>query len=243
MAEQVLAPVPAATPRSAPLGPDDVDRLFGYVFPVAIGAVAIQAALHLGNAVVLDNRISSFDADHEGNLIAWAGSSAIFAAACSAGLLALVRARDRLLLGLLAAAVAFLSLDETAALHERIGQAGVRAFGLPDDDYGRLVWPVVWFPLLAGVVLGLWRLAKRARPAPRQAIRAGLALLVVAVAAELVWAAFPISGGEIGSAPDALAVSLEEGLELAGWLLVAAGLAAIAFAEVLDLAARRDRSP
>jgi hypothetical protein len=243
MAEQALAPVPAAPTRSAPLGPGDADRLFGYVFPVAIGAVAIQAALHLGNAIVLDNRVSSFDADHEGNLIAWAGSSAIFAAACAAGILALVRSRDRLLLGLLAAAVAFLSLDETAALHERVGQAGVRVLGLSDDDYGRVIWPIVLFPLLAGVVLVLWRLADRARAAPRQAIRVGLALLVVAVVAELAWAAFPISGGEIGSAPDALAVSLEEGLELGGWLLVAAGVAAIALAEVLDLAARRERSP
>jgi hypothetical protein len=147
MAEQVLAPVPAATPRSAPLGPDDADRLFGYVFPVAIGAVAIQAALHLGNAVVLDNRISSFDADHEGNLIAWAGSSAIFAAACSAGLLALVRARDRLLLGLLAAAVAFLSLDETAALHERTTTTGAWSGLLsgsrssPASSSGSGAWP------------------------------------------------------------------------------------------------------
>lgn len=243
MAEHALAPVPAASRRSAALGFADADRLFGYVVPVAVGAVAIQGVLHLGNAVVLDNRVSSFDADHEGNLIAWAGSSAIFAAACSAGVLALVRARDRLLLGLLAAAVAFLSLDETAALHERIGQAGVRVLGLGDDDYGRIIWPVVLSPLLAGVVLGLWRLAERARPAPRQAIRAGIALLAVAVAAELAWAAFPISGGEVGSWPDAVAVSLEEGLELGGWLLVAAGLAALALGEVLDLAARQEGSP
>jgi hypothetical protein len=239
MAEGALAAVPPAT-RSATFASADADRLFGYVIPFAFAAVALQGLVHFGNAVALDSRISSLDADHEGNLIAWAGSSAIFAAACAAGVLALTRRGKRLLLGLLALAVAFLSFDEVAAVHERVGQAGVRVLGLGDDDYGRIIWPVVLLPLLIGLVYGLWRLSERARPAPRQAIRVGLALLAAAVAAELAWAAFPISGGEVGSWPDALAVSLEEGLELGGWLLVASGLAAIALGEVLDLAARAE---
>jgi hypothetical protein len=231
--------VAAAPSRRFPtrLAAADADRLLGYVVPFAVAAVTLQALAHVGNAVLLDHRITNLDADHDGNLLAWAGSAAIFAAACSAALLAVIRRRA--LLGLLALAALFLSLDETASIHERLGQAGVNALSLSDDDYGRLIWPVLLFPILVVVALGLWRVAETARPDPRRAIAIGFVLLVAAVAAELVWAAFPLSGGEIGSWPDALAVAIEEGLELGGWLLVAGGLAAVAVGEVLEVAGGR----
>jgi hypothetical protein len=236
VAESALAAPP---PRRFPaqFTAADADRLLGYVVPFAVTAVTLQALAHVGNAVLLDHRIANLDADHDGNLLAWAGSAAIFAAACSAAVLAVIRRRA--VLGLLAAAALFLSLDETASIHERLGQAGVNALSLSDDDYGRLIWPVILFPILVVVALGLWRVASTARPNPRRAIAIGFVLLVAAVAAELVWAAFPLSGGEIGSWPDALAVAIEEGLELGGWLLVAGGLAAVALGDVLEVAGGR----
>ncbi|HEX7254637.1 MAG TPA: hypothetical protein VF236_01795, partial [Gaiellaceae bacterium] len=212
-------------------------------FRIAVVAACVQAALHLGNALVLDRRVANFDADVEGNMLAWAGSAAIFAAACASGLLALLRPAARWAFGLLAAALAFLSLDETAAIHERIGQAGVRVLDLSDDDYGRAIWPIVLFPMLAGILLGLWRLASAAPPDVGRTLRIGAGLLVAAVGAEFLWTAFPVSGGEVGSWPDALQVSLEEALELAGWVLVAAGLAWLALSETLALAARASGRP
>jgi hypothetical protein len=233
----VAAPPPRRFP--AQFAAADADRLLGFVVPFAVAAVGLQALAHVGNAVLLDHRITNLDADHDGNLLAWAGSAAIFAAACSAGVLAATRPRRRALLSLLAAAALFLSLDETASIHERLGQAGVNALALGDDDYGRLIWPFLLFPILVIVALGLWRVASTARPAPRRAIEVGFVLLAAAVVAELAWAAFPLSGGEIGSWPDALAVATEEGLELGGWLLVAGGLAAVALGDVLEVAGGR----
>jgi hypothetical protein len=219
-----------------------VDGLVSLGFRFALGAVGAQALLQLTNAWLLDERVTNFSADADGNLLAWAGSAAIFAAACAAGVLALTRPAQRLPLALLAAALAFLSMDETAAIHERIGQAGVDVLNLGDEDYGRMIWPVIFFPLLVAVLIGLLRLANDAPPEPRRAIFAGAGLLAAAVAAEILWSAFPLSGGDIGSWPDDLEVAFEEGLELAGWIVVASGITAIALADAVGVAVRAAKS-
>jgi hypothetical protein len=210
---------------------------------VAVVAAGAQAAIHLANAWLLDERVVNFSADADGHLLAWAGSVPIFAAACAVGIIALAWARQRVELGLLAAALTFLSLDETASVHERLGQAGVELLQLSDEDYGRLVWPIVFFPLLATVLIGLWRLAAATSSvASRRAILAGSLALGAAVAAEILWSGFPLGGGEIGSWPDNLEVAIEEGLELAGWIAIAAGTAAVAIGETVGIARRTARS-
>jgi hypothetical protein len=98
-----------------------------------------------------------------------------------------------------------------------------------EAGFGRLLWPALFFPLLAFALVELFA-AARAAPLPAgRAIRHGLALLVIGVGLELAWAPFEIAGGTVASPPDVIEVAIEEGLELGGWIILAAGLAACVY--------------
>lgn len=127
--------------------------------------------------------------------------------------------RGRILLPL-AGLVAFLSLDEAIAVHERVG---IRAANLFDLSlvWGRVLWPAVYLPLLLAV---LALLVAAARTAPRDTFRlvvVGLGCLGAAVFLEIVSALLTIAAGTV---PQVLEIALEEGLELGGWGLIATGL-------------------
>jgi hypothetical protein len=112
-------------------------------------------------------------------------------------------------------------------IHERLGDLADRAEGLAAWEPARLLWPVVFLPVLAGLFLGLWWLA-RDLPPPRAGrhVRTGLVLLAVAVALEVASAALIRAGHDRGSGLYELEVLLEEGAELAGWILIAGALLA-----------------
>lgn len=215
-------------PAFAPLA---VDRVVAGGFAVAVAAVAFQTLGHLVNSFLLDYRVYNLDADVDGNMLAWASSSATFAAGLFAYLGAYVlEGRRRVLTGLAAALVLF-SADDIVALHEHLGQAVVGVLNV-DEDYGRLIWPPLYLPLMLFAVVVLARLALAGPSLGRRPLKIGLVMLLAAVPAEMLWALWHVAGGEVRTAPDALEVALEEGLELGGWILVATGLAAAALASV-----------
>ncbi len=191
---------------------------------IALAAALAQALLHSFNMLILDGRVWHLNADVDGNSLAWLGSMTIFAAAVGALLLASVTPRRASLL-VLAAAFAALSLDEFIAVHERLGQEAREALGAA-VAFGRVVWPVLFLPLLAAVLVAAVRsLALLEAPSRRRLIE-GLGLLALAVALEAAWAAFFYAGGEEGTWPDVLEVSAEEGAELAGWIFISSALLA-----------------
>jgi hypothetical protein len=195
-------------------------------YAIAVGTVLVQSAAHITGVAVLDDRFWNLNADVEGNVLAWAGSAATFAAALAAFTLALVPKQvDRRLLTLSLLLAAF-SLDDAIGIHERLAVRGADLLGV-SPDAGRAIWPVVYLPALLAALLLLVDTARRVYDGARRMVRYGVALLVVAVAAELV-AAFITAVLDLGrgSWPDVVEVAIEEGAELGAWLLIAFGLAA-----------------
>jgi hypothetical protein len=171
-------------------------------------AAIVVACAHVANEWVLDGDVEQFDATGEGNAPSWASTVATFAAALAAALLAAQepqRRRRRVWLAL-AAAMAFLSLDDGAALHESVS----------DDS---LMQIVVLLPVTGLVFVGLWRLSGD------RAVRAGLLVLVAAVAVEQAGGRVTRRLEDEGTGwPDVLRNALEESLELLGWGVIAAAL-------------------
>lgn len=204
---------------------------------VAVVAVATQTALHLLATLVLDASSGLpwwLNADNEGTPFTWGSGVATFAAAFALGLIVLVRNTAAPSLIVLAALIAYLSLDDILQLHERLTlELGDRIF--EDDRPSWIVrtWVVVYVPLLALVSVLLFRITRNRRPQDGL-VRLGLVLLGLAVAFELVGLGTELVADESTTWPDSIEVALEEGAELGGWILVAAGLSANLVAEVAD---------
>ena len=211
-------------PRGARIDPE---RIVTSGYWVAGAAVLAQTLLHLVNTFLLDRRVFNFDADVEGNFLAWLSSAAIFTAALATLVLSVLE-RHRLKLAALAGILTFFSLDEVAGIHEEIGQIPVRLLDT-SKEAGRLFWPALLLPLLAAALLLLRFVAARAPARARRAIHAALAMLVVAVIVEVAWVAWPAYWGDIGDSPDAVQVAVEEALELGAWIVIAASLVSVAW--------------
>lgn len=206
---------------------DAVDTVLRAGLIAAPATFALQGVLHLAN-LGLDRRFSLLDADSDFSAFAWTSSATTAAAAFAALLLAALLSRRSLaLLGLV---LAFFSLDDIVALHERVGTLDER-LDLPEKlQLQRLVWVIVFMPLLAVAAVLLWRSAADAGGRTGDVVRAGLVLLVAAVAFEAATPVlFHFDWGQ-NSIPYETEVVFEEGCEVAGWILVASGLGAFACA-------------
>jgi hypothetical protein len=194
---------------------------------LALVAVVVQTTAHLGNEFLLDDRVDGLDADLEGTAFTWASSVATFTVGLAAALHAAVFERQRRELSALAAIALWFSLDDVAIIHERLAlELGEDVFGLPDYLAVRL-WLILYLPLLlvAGVVL--WRIAQEAEPPADRTVLLGLGLLVASIPVEIVGAITRKLAEEGTEVPETFRVAVEEGLELGGWILLAAGLTAI----------------
>jgi hypothetical protein len=185
----------------------------------ALGVLAV----HFVNVVAFDGRYYQLDANAEGNALTWLSSAAAFAGALLAVLLwACTHERTTLLLG---AVLAFFSLDDTVQIHEKSGEALGEALGLP--DWSVRLWLVLYLPIVGVAAWLIWRLASRAPPDAGRVLRLGVLLAASAFAIEIVG---PITK-EIAERgwdwPNAIRVGVEEGVEVAAWILVATGLAAL----------------
>jgi hypothetical protein len=192
---------------------DVAARLVSLGLAAALAAVVLQTAGHLSNSFLLDGGYAELDATRDAGPFTWMSSVATFAAAFAAGIGALLYSRRRFELALLAALLAFLSLDDAVQAHEGLEHAGA------------LVFLAAYFPLLGGALL---LLARAARDAPGRAgasIAAGLALLVASIGVRVVGGVATVLGG----VPDWIRVVGEAAMQdakLGGWILVAAGMTA-----------------
>lgn len=190
---------------------------------VAVVAVIVQSAAHLGN-FAFDADVEALNADEEHNAFAWASAVSTFAAAFFLFVPAVAAGALDRITAALSGAIAFLSLDDALSLHERFAERSVEVLEL-EFSLQRVVWPVVYLPLLAFVFLILLRIARASARSVAAALQVGLLLLAAAIVAEITSALY-IGEGDEGTWPNALEVTFEEGAELAGWILIAAALAA-----------------
>jgi len=191
---------------------------------VAVAGVAVQTVTDLVSFWAFDRAIELLLADSDVGVFASASIAATFTAALGAWLFSSVTPERRKLLWFIAGAAAFLSLDDQVGLHERAGELAEGAVGLEGWEPARLLWPVLFFPLLAALFFALWRLAGSLAPRARRLVNVGSALLAGAVALELLSAVVIRAGFDRGSLLYELEVVLEEGAELAGWILIAGAL-------------------
>jgi hypothetical protein len=192
---------------------------------LVVAAVIFQTVCHLVGFLAFDSRYGSLDANADLAPFAFASASAtLFCGACAL-LLAATWPRRAVPLALLAAGLAYLSVDDMFAIHERIStRLDLDLFGI--DDMGRALWPVVYLPLIGACFLMLRFVGSTLRPAPRRLLRLGLALLVVAIALEMFTLLLVNIGIATGNLAYECEVAVEEGAELAGWMLIGVALAA-----------------
>jgi hypothetical protein len=201
------------------------DRSLRRALVVAAVAVGAQTMVHVVDMFALGGRVGAFDAGSDHGLAAAAmvvagGSAALAAFALS--LRARTR-RDSVLLAALALALGFLAIDRVTGLHDRPAYWLASVIDLP--RVGAWPTPLVYAPLLLPAALILWT-GVAGRPS-RPTARAGIVVLglalgvrVVALAAKLVFGHLPH-----GRAQE-VAVAAKQGLELGGWILIAAALLA-----------------
>lgn len=204
--------------------PSVVDSFITLGLALAVAAFVVQSLMHLTDVYLLDRELQFINADEEENIPTWASASAAFVAAVAALLLGVTSGR-RALYGWLAGILGFMSLDDAVQVHERIVHERVHQLG-PIDEAARIVWPLLYLPLL---LLGFVLLVVGARtlaPRPRVCVLVGLALLVGAVGAELVGTLILELGAGKTSLLYTLQVIVEEGIELVGWISIAVGLLA-----------------
>ena len=212
-----------------------VDRIvtFGVVL-AALGFAWITAS-QFSYVFVFDAKMGALNADAEYNAFSWASSVVTFTGAFLAALLAAVLREQRGRFLLLALTLALFSFDDTVQLHEDAGTRVADALKI-DESYVYGVWPVIFFPLLAFAFLLLWHIAAGLPPRAANALRIGLGLLLLGVLAEGLASFWYGSGETAETFGGAFEIAVEEGSELAGWVLVGAGLTAAACRAIADAA-------
>jgi hypothetical protein len=214
------------------------DRVLRRALVVAAVAAVVQTLLHLTGAWLVDGPQPALDAGSDHGL----GASAVVAAGLAAALAALVACAragsraDALRLAFLACALGFLAIDRVAALHDDLAFGFADRAGLPHASawatlivYAPLLFPaawILWFRLPGEVGVPTAR-------AGIVALGAALAFLPAALVFHLIHGSLPPTLREAG-------VAGKQAFELAGWVLVAAGLAATAGGAV---ATRRRPAP
>ncbi|MEZ5099295.1 MAG: hypothetical protein R3C15_05730 [Thermoleophilia bacterium] len=206
---------------------------------VPLSLVLGQTVAYALGATVWGWRLDGLDLDLEAS---WFGKASALVTLAAGGLVlagALASAlgtRARLALG---AALVFLGIDDLLAIHERVGWRLAHALG-GGDDVLRLAWPVAYLPFLGIAALLLLRARAGLPRTQARGILVALALLALALVAELVGYGVKELGYRNRTLPDAIEVALEEGAEIAGWslLLVILWLAAVRDGALAGRAAR-----
>jgi hypothetical protein len=187
---------------------------------VAVIASTLQLVGHFANAATIDS--PHLDANVEHNLFTWVGSCAVLFVAVAASVAVLLDAPRRRLLIALAAVTAFFAADEAVVLHENIAFGILGAVGL-GDVWDSVLWPLLYLPLLVGTVVALLVVAREAPARGRRCIHVGLGLLAFALLLEIASTPWSVDRNPIHTVEG----GLEETAELAGWILIATGIAAL----------------
>jgi hypothetical protein len=209
---------------------------------IVLAAVAAQTLAHIANSAFLGGDVASLDADLEHNAPNWASSAATFAAGLAALLHSLAFGTLRRSFAALGALLVWFSLDDAIAAHEKFGvKVGEDVLGL-SEDWAVRVWIVFFVPLLVLAAGLLWQVARAIWPRARRMVLAGLGSLAASILVEFL---DPLTSAddETGTHwPDVLATGFEEGLELAGWGLIAVGLLAALTVALRGAALERPRA-
>jgi hypothetical protein len=212
------------------------ERVMSFGLALSVAGFVAQTAFHLTDVVVFDRGVNAFDLDEDYAAGSWASVAATFGAAFSALLLGIVL-RNRFFVAL-AAFFAFLSFDDFMRVHERVGEIGIHLGADAEWEIGRVIWPLVFLPLLAAAAVLLWLTARRLPARASLLIRGGVALLALAVLLEAASTILFHIGYEHRSWPYEAEVIVEEGAELAGWIWIACALTAVACDELIRLGRR-----
>lgn len=202
---------------------------------LALVGAAVLLAAHFGNALLLDHRITSMDADHAGAPLTWASGVATAAVAVAA-LLAALMTGPRLAMTTLGLATAFFSLDDMISLHEKITRALALDLGFA-DAWQRLLWPALYLPLLLVTGVLILRMTRTGTDETYRDGVTGLGLLATALAMALLT---PPSTEETGLM-QTIEGGIEEALELAGWTFIATSALVTMLANVVRQAAASRR--
>ena len=220
-----MAPSTAARPTPRELAPLAADALRILVW-VAVGTWLATTVAHLADLALFERQVLLLDVESQQSVAGWASSTVLALAAAAAGLLALVRRPVAWSFVVLAVALALLSADDDIGIFDQILRQ--RLPSRPDPDV--VIWVVSFGPLMAITFLLLGRHVRRAPPAVARTVAWGLGLLVVAILGELLVTVVDIQALSVGQWPYELEVAIEEGFELLGVALIAAGL----FATLVD---------
>lgn len=220
VAQSSAVPASTAGPKSAAARVVDLGLLLAAV------AVSVQTVAHLVDFWAFDLEVELIRAESDTSVFAWASIVTTFTAAVGAVLLWAVGFGRSRRLALLAAAVAFLSLDDMVQVHERVSEH-VTDIGAPESWHlARLFWVVVLLPILVGTFALLWDLHRTLPSRYGRLVLIGAGLLVVAIGLEAVSPALFWLDFDHGDFIYELEVVLEEGAELGGWAVIASALVA-----------------
>ncbi|MGH2952429.1 MAG: hypothetical protein ACRDK9_00205 [Solirubrobacterales bacterium] len=204
---------------------DRLLRITVWLAFVGAGAVVVGSIV---NHYVFDDDVFGLNAALEISFNNWLTVVATFAAALVAALHALIIPARRAWFWILAATLTFLSMDDLVRLHERIGDR----IGIDNIEVA------VFAPAYVFVFLTVWVLSREAAPRAAQVMRLGLALLAVAVAVDLGTALTPDPGAGEAASLAPVRVAVEEGLEVAGWIMVGGGMVAMVCLRLLAFGSR-----
>src|SRR2546423_1194606 len=131
------------------------------VLSIGIGLVlcvcAIQSVVHLIDTLVLSHSIDALNLNQNDGVFDWVSQLTILAALVGVIALAVACKARRGMLGLLAALLAFLFVEDLLQLHDRLG--------LGSD------WQLVYLPVLAPTFALLWAVGEWAQGAAGRSMR------------------------------------------------------------------------
>jgi hypothetical protein len=190
--------------RLFPVATAETARLFALILAVDLAVLLLHVLNRVGG---LDKRL--LDLDLEGNLPTWLSSIQFFGVALCAALLSqYVSGRRAVAWRGFALLFVFLSIDESAQIHEHIVD---RVATSPEGD--AWFWPVFYIPIGVAVLVALWAVLDDIRLYAGSALPAVLSLGLLGAAVGLDAAATQFVEEPWLFEPELV---LEEGAELLG---------------------------
>jgi hypothetical protein len=236
----VVRPARPELPESEQIGLLSIrlDRLI--LGAALLGGLALVAA-DIFQRWIWPDHIWVLDIDGRFNTVTWFHSFVLAGASLAALALAFTyqAIRERLMWLFVGASLAFLSLDKSISLHERVGQNIEEGLDLPEQA-GRLIWEIVYAPFLASLAILMLLCVRNAGLTTRFWIELGLLCAAAKILVEGVM--FPmIEWGwfDEQSVVYGLEVNIEESVQLLGFALFFGAFAQLLLKRIV-LAARGD---
>lgn len=216
-------------------------RLDRVILAVALAGGLALVAADVFQRWIAPEHIWALDIDGRFNAVTWFHSFVLAGAALAAlGLASTYRDSGQRLMWLLAGgAMAFLSLDKSISLHERVGESIEQRFDLPEQA-GRVIWEAVYAPFLIALVILLIIAVGRASTPARLWVGFGIALCAGKVALEaLMFPAIHLELFDETSVLYGIEVNIEESVQLLGFAAFFGAFAQLLFDRISLMAQGR----